>query len=249
MDFKLCRDFKAMQGYWIAGCAFTALLCAIVGGARAVAEPAAVPTPPQLSSPSSKDNYEGFVGTLKGGELEMAAPDATADLTKPLVIKGNEGIPFPLPTEVVLEPLPTPVEEPTPTTVPTPTAWGRPGRCDQNKTVFEQGSADGDAQKIMYDLLFLSEDLIPLDPEEVFGAEVTLYPYGPTTGEAGEIWQRSNHVPCLPYRVRKTRQGYRYDFGYNALKNYSNDQRGKGVFHPWISEKLFGGPRGARQRR
>jgi hypothetical protein len=97
-------------------------------------------------------------------------------------------------------------------------------------------------------MLFLSEDLVPLDPDEVFGADVMLRAYGEKTGRGGEVWQEVHEVPCVPYRVRRTETAARYDFGRNALKNYSANQSGKGTFHPWIEEKLFGGSRPIRRR-
>jgi hypothetical protein len=79
-----------------------------------------------------------------------------------------------------------------------------------------------------------------MDPDEVFGRDVTLHPYGPKTGAVGEINQQVFGVPCVPYRIRYTPRGHFYDRGRNALKNYYPNQAGRGKFHPWIAQKLFG---------
>jgi hypothetical protein len=173
--------------------------------------------------------------------VETLAPTATPML----VFKGDEGIPFPSPTEIVIKPPPsvTPggdLSTPTPLPTPTPTPWQKPKRCEENETSFQESSTEGDPQKVWFDLLFLEEDLIPMDPDEVFGRDVTLHPYGPKTGEVGEINQQVFGVPCVPYRIRRTPRGHFYDRGRNALKNYYPNQAGRGKFHPWIEQKLFG---------
>jgi hypothetical protein len=165
-------------------------------------------------------------------------------------VYGDEGIPFSAESEVVFEaaPTPGPEVEPTEAALPTATPWVKPGRCEKNETSVVEVAQKGDAQRVLYDILFLHEDFLPLDPDEVFGIAVMLRAYGAKTGVGGEVWQEVYGVPCVPYRVRRTETAVRYDFGNNALRNYSKGQASKGVFHPWIEEKLFGSSGGSRKR-
>ncbi len=239
---------------------------------------AALPAVPQhlsgLVSPvwevHASDRNVLFSGTFSAdiGSLTYLTPFALPNLTEtprgavqthtevvaqtasptPIVVQGEEGIPFPVPTVVVLEPSPTVAGiTPTPTPAHTATPWQKPGRCERNETRVEELFGSLEAHELLYELLFLHEDLVPLDPDEVYGASVSLYPYGPKTGRAGDIWQELHQVPCVPYRIRRLGRSFRFDTGYNALKNYSSGQTGRGIFHPWVSEKLFGSPRKARQ--
>jgi hypothetical protein len=94
------------------------------------------------------------------------------------VITGNEGLPFPSPDKVILEPTPTPQIWPSETPLPTPTPWRPPGRCTLSKSnkVVEVPTETDDT--ILNDQLFLPEDLMPIDEGEVYGDMVQLYPTG-----------------------------------------------------------------------
>jgi hypothetical protein len=99
--------------------------------------------------------------------------------------------------------------------------------------------SDGDDAIILLDKLFLSADLVPVDPQEVFGAETLLIPYGSKEDEGALIRMEIYRVPCLPYRMRTTEKADYIDTGLNALKNYDSDPSGRGVMHPFVEGKLY----------
>ncbi|MEY4700530.1 MAG: hypothetical protein RL326_717 [Pseudomonadota bacterium] len=162
-------------------------------------------------------------------------------------IKLNEGIPFPPLESIVWDPDPPGLKElreSAPPAVPMPTAtpYQRPTRCERHYTkriVLYPDDVEV-KDKPLYDKLFLPEDMIPLDPAEVYGERARLYAYGPTADEGVYMRMESARVPCVPYRVRMTNSVEYEDFGFNALKNYTKDQSGPGVFDPWVTAKLFG---------
>lgn len=171
-----------------------------------------------------------------------ASATTTPEPKQPIrMISGSDGIPFPSPEHVVLEPSPTPEVQPTKTPEPTPTPYQRAKRCERAGTSKQVVRPDKNDNQILADKLFVGEDLIPLDPDEVYGTGVKLYPYGPGVGEGQYILQEMYKVPCLPFRIRITEWGQYEHSGEDALKKY--DERGKrGVptLHPWVSEKLYG---------
>lgn len=186
----------------------------------------------------------GLSAMPKAGETpsaEQTGAEIDPSKIKIRVITGNEGIPFPSPEQVVLEPSPTPVVVATFTPIPTATPYQRAERCPRSETIKKQHSPNNGDNKILLDKLFLHEDLIPLDSDEVYGAGVSLYPYGPGAGEGQYILQEMYNVPCLPFRMRVTSWGQYEHMGDDALKNYG-DQQGRGIpkLHPWVSEKLYG---------
>ena len=157
--------------------------------------------------------------------------------------KGTEGIPFPKPEEVVLEPYPTDTPAPptpTPIPLPTDTPYQKPLRCETNETIRDPSHPVDDQETVLYDYLFVSRDLAPLDPGDVYGMATTVLPYdSPLTDEQFtrmEIYK----VPCLPYRMRMTTTAYYQDTGLNALKNYDKDRAGKGMISSFIQQKLYG---------
>lgn len=248
MDFKMRRRrlgntrgtlLCASVGYFV-------LLCMGSVEAQSLstseAQPASTRFADEYEQALKRFKVESEQAEQKGSTREPAIPLGVAPTpTLNVIYRGRDGIAFPDPSQVVLKPIPTPTVDPsTPTPVPTPTPWEKPGRCQLNETTVIDHHKDGDPRTLLYDLLFVSEDLVPLNPEEVFGGSVTLYPYGPKSGDAAVLLQKAHDVPCVPFRVRLTGRGYRYDHGNNALKNYSKDQAGKGYFHPWIEQKLFG---------
>lgn len=162
-------------------------------------------------------------------------------------IRLKEGIPFPPPDSIVWDPDPPGLRQllmntPPITPMPTETPYQRPRKCSQHRTVrtvTRPGEAE-EKDKTLYDVLYLPEDLVPLDSEEVYGARARLYPYGLASGESVYSRMELDRVPCLPYRTRMTNSATYEDFGDRALRNYSKDQSGPGVLHAWVSQKLYG---------
>jgi hypothetical protein len=160
---------------------------------------------------------------------------------------GKEGVPFPKPEDSKWPPgrnsdvKAVPTEVP----VPTPTPYQQPKRCTKNETqrvVYKEKETE---TKLFTDYLYIPEELIPMDPEEVFGSKVSLIPYGPEAGEVAKIQMRINEVPCVPYRQRLTNTTWYYDTGINALKNYDGAPSGPGKLHPLMQQKLYPSKRGA----
>ncbi len=183
-----------------------------------------------------------------------ASPDSNQSDQDPLsrikirVITGKEGVPFPSPEKVVLEPTPTPQVLPTETPLPTATPWRPPGRCSIPKTNTVVINKEERGNTILSDKLFLPEDLLPLDEGEVYGVGVQLYPYGPNQGEGQYLVQEMYLVPCVPYRIRQTLWGYYEHRGDDALKHYDNSGNSNGKYHAWVQQKLFGAAKRAPHR-
>ena len=191
-------------------------------------------------------------------ELTWDGTRGIQDLEHPLShSKGQEGIPFPDPSQVVLQPRPTdvPGESPQPTPAPvwSPEPYERPGRCEKNETKRIEHTPHGDDSVTYIDTLFVSEDLVPLDSGEVYGPQVSLSPYGPNESKATFVRMEVYRVPCVPYRMRSTGKADYIDTGINALKNYTANPAGKGVLHPFVERKLnpqkYGGAAPTRPRR
>jgi len=171
--------------------------------------------------------------------------------------KGQEGIPFPDPSQVVLKPPPTDApgesSQPTPAPVWSPEPYERPGRCEKNETKRIEHTPHGDDSVTYIDTLFVSEDLVPLDTSEVYGPQVSISPYGPNESQATFVRMEVWRVPCVPYRMRSTGKADYIDTGINALKNYTANPAGKGVLHPFVERKLnpekYGGAAPTRPRR
>jgi len=171
------------------------------------------------------------------------AESPSQNIHKPLSrVMGRDGIAFPKPEEVLLKPSPTsaPTEFDTPTPAPlwSPTPYPPPRKCESNGIKREIIYEDADDSEIMRDKLFLPEDLVPLDPDEVFGTHVTLEPYGPALDEATLQTMELFKVPCVPYRVRRTARTQYYLFGDHALRRYTGNPTGKEKPHPFIQQKL-----------
>jgi hypothetical protein len=153
----------------------------------------------------------------------------------------NDGIDLPKKEEVVLEPTPIPSPDPTKLApIIKPEIYHPPGRCERNETKRTMLYPVAEENQALYDVIYLSEDLVPLDPDEVFGVGVSLYPYGSDLSSVSYITMRVHGVPCLPYRMRITNAAQYEDFGLNALKNYSNGQAGKGLLDSRMQQKIFG---------
>lgn len=117
----------------------------------------------------------------------------------------------------------------------------RPPRCEKNGTERVLRYPDLDDSKILYERIYLSEDMVPLDATEVYGSKVQLVPYGEPASEAVMLRMRSDQIPCVPFRRRITAGAIYEDWGINALKKYEAKPSAPGVFHPWVEQKLFGG--------
>jgi hypothetical protein len=181
-------------------------------------------------------------------EVDMSTDSRGAsqsvDLTKPLShIEGKDGVPFPKPEEVIFEPIPTSTPSAeggaTPAPVWSPKPYARPGKCEKNETKRVETHPDMPESRVFFDEIYISQDLVPLDPQEVFGMEAVLIPYGPNEERGTFLRMKIDNVPCLPYRIRNTGRAQYYDSGLNALKNYDGDPAGKGKLHQFIEQKLF----------
>lgn len=159
-------------------------------------------------------------------------------------VRAKDGVPFPKREEVVFPtPIPLPTFAMTNTMVEDipPPVYKKPPRCDRPETrrvesIFDDGNEE---ETIIGEVLYLPEDLMPLDPGEVFGAKVQTYPYGPNSGDGVNIRMTLDRAPCVPYRLRVTNRARYYDTGDFALKNYDKQPGGRGQYHPWMQERLF----------
>jgi hypothetical protein len=189
-------------------------------------------------------------------QIDRRAPEGSPDSQQDVLLShtiGKDGIPFPKPQESKWKPVRTSSEGPgaVPTEVPAPTAtpYQQPKSCTKNETkrvVYKEKDTE---TKLYVDYLFIPEELVPMDPEEVFGSKVSLIPYGPEAGEAAKIRMENNEVPCLPYRHRLTNTAEYFYTGIHALKNYDGAPRGAGKLHPLMQQKLYPNNRGAGSNR
>lgn len=165
-------------------------------------------------------------------------------------IRGSEGITFPEVGSIVWDPNPRTLREPDVlgiliTPIPTETPYQTPKSCQENKTLRQDVKSDLVEEKSppIYDVLYVPEDLVPLDAQSVFGVKTKVFGYSSGADDALELRMSMDRVPCLPYRYRISNKGIYEDFGFNALKNYDKDPAAKGVYHPWVSRKIFGSGR------
>lgn len=159
-------------------------------------------------------------------------------------VRSNEGIPFPRTEEVVLAP--PPPFPPLPTSVmienPPQPEYHKPPKCERSETTRE-ALLDPDGSKdelVLSDVLYIPEHLVPLDPQEVLGSKVVVYPYGPNSGQGINIRMYYDNVPCVPYRIRSTNKARYFDRGDVALNNFDQQPSGRGRRHAWMQKQLFG---------
>lgn len=158
-------------------------------------------------------------------------------------VRASEGVPFPKPEEVVVPP-PPPLP-PLPTSVvmenPPSPEYKRPPRCEDDQNIREALSFEyGPSEEIVVsDVIYLPEDLMPVDPMEVFGSKANTFTYGPKSGDGVNIRMYYDAVPCVPYRIRFTNKAKYVDRGNFALKNYDKQPSGRGQYHTWMQQKLF----------
>lgn len=157
-------------------------------------------------------------------------------------VRSTDGVPFPKPEEVVLEPRPTIAIPPSAgmaENVPE-REYKKPPRCDAAETKRDEWPLDDiNEERIIGEVLYLPEDLMPVDPMEVFGTKVEVYTYGPKSGNGVNMRMTVDAVPCVPYRIRVTNRARYYSRGNVALKNYDKQPGGQGQYHAWIQQKVF----------
>ena len=154
----------------------------------------------------------------------------------------SEGMELPREADVILEPTPAVApQESADTGTPSPLGdtYTRPTACEKNYTQRTLLSPGQSETSTLYDSLYVAEELVPVDPEEVFGAGVKLYPYGTRAGEGVYLRMQVDDVPCVPYRIRITQAARYEDYGLNALRNYSRHPAGKGSLDIRIQRKLY----------
>lgn len=180
------------------------------------------------------------------------APSGPPERTILSHVTGKEGIPLPTSEESVWMPIPTP--DPTamyallPPPPPTPTPYQRPFVCSKNETRREAYETSAEPERILVDILFIPERLVPMEPTEVFGSRVSIIPYGPNESEASAARMEIYAVPCLPYRIRWTNTTKYFDSGLNAYRNYDKEPWGRGILHPFMSNALSDRPVSPRRR-
>jgi hypothetical protein len=169
-----------------------------------------------------------------------------SDLQKPLShVIGKDGVPFPNPEDVVFAPVPTSTPSalgtPTPEPIWSPEPYKPPRKCEVNQIERQIVYDDEDDTEVFLDILFLPQNLVPLDPEEAFGPKVSLEPYTPVIDSSTLREMELVGVPCVPYRIRRTLQAEYHLYGTHALRRYEGVPTGKESMHPVIQEKLSAG--------
>jgi len=162
-------------------------------------------------------------------------------------VRSNEGIPFAKQDELVLDPEPPAYMEAIrfgkQTYIPPlpKMPYRRPGKCESNQTKRTPliSPIDGD-ERLLSDVVYLPQELIPADGEEVYGKRARLWGYGPNGDASVDIRMENDSVPCVPYRIRVTTKATYADFGMSALKNYDNNPGGSGTLNSWVQQQLTG---------
>ena len=182
-----------------------------------------------------------------GAQLEQPQTKPTISTesdVKRTHVRSTGGIPFPKPENVVLEPQPTiaiPVSAGMTENIPE-RGYKKPTRCESPETKRDELPLDDNKDEhTIGEVLYLPEDLMPVDPMEVFGSKVEVYIYGPKSGDGVNIRMTVDAVPCVPYRIRVTNRARYYHKGNLALKNYDKQPGGGGQYHSWIQQKIFFG--------
>lgn len=200
----------------------------------------------QESGESLKDTLKSAQTNLQGDRRAAASrqrpPQNMGGATIISRVRRSEGVPFPAPEEVTIDPdtfkLDKYIAQDAERVSEPPPPYQRPKECGRDETKSEVHDATAEEGAALYDVIYLSEDFVPLDPEEVYGPGVLLRPYGANEEEAIFTRMRLDNVPCVPYRTRITAKATYRDYGMNALKNYTADPSGKGVLNVWVKQKL-----------
>jgi len=158
-------------------------------------------------------------------------------------VRASDGVPFPEPEEVILPPPPPLPPLPTSEMVayPPQPEYKRPPRCEGDQNIREAlGFEYGPSEEVLVsDVIYLPEDLMPVDTIEVLGSKASTHTYGPNSGDGVNIRMYYDAVPCVPYRIRYTNKAKYVDRGNFALKNYDKQPSGRGQYHTWMQQKLF----------
>jgi hypothetical protein len=168
-------------------------------------------------------------------------------------LRGNEGIPFPQPNEVKLEPVATPsanedgseIKNESSTGFQAPVFWVdppkrvyRPTACTESKTVVVPRPAKGDPKHFVFDRLYVSRDLIPIDSSDIYGVNTDVLSYEGDGAESVLLRMQSDKVPCVPYRIRFSDTQAYYHFGEDALANYDKNPTDRGEMHAWVRRQI-----------
>jgi hypothetical protein len=161
-------------------------------------------------------------------------------------VRSNEGIPFPQQSELVLDPEPPAYMEVLRASkqpyIPKPKMpYVRPGKCEANQTkrIPLVSPVEGE-ERVLSDVVYLPQELIPMDANELYGEHAKLWGYGPNGAESVYTRMETHAVPCVPYRFRVTTKANYEDSGVNALKNYDKNPSGDGILNSWVQEQLYG---------
>ena len=100
--------------------------------------------------------------------------------------------------------------------------------CRRDQKVFtEYQTPNGEG--VLQDILFIKPEQVPLDSDEVFGADTIIIKYSSNSSSSWAYYANLEGIKCLPSRIRILGRGvYRLE-GIPALKNYQNDIYGEGV--------------------
>jgi hypothetical protein len=197
-------------------------------------------TPPQIEAPSVPSN-------------EGASDTEMFNLPVASHVRSTDGIPFPSPSDVELDPNPPAYQEALKSgaqpSISIPVMpYRRPGACEKNVTIREPIESLNDSpEKTIYDVLYVSQDLVPIDPEEVYGARAKVWGYGVTGDESVYTRMETHNIPCVPYRIRITNKAKYEDSGVNALRNYDANPAGNGTLSPWVHQQMSGRTVGAKR--
>lgn len=115
--------------------------------------------------------------------------------------------------------------------------------CREDKTEKSPNSARGDGRDpsaVLFDMLFVRKNNVPLDPDEAFGKRTLVLPFQENVKTLASIATAGIKIPCLPYRLRGTGSFFYKDQGLNALKNYDANQNGPGVLNETVKAKYRG---------
>jgi hypothetical protein len=157
--------------------------------------------------------------------------------------RGTEGVPFPESGEVVLEAPSNTADTATPQRIPdywisSPAKVSRPPKCVQSGTSVVQRREKGDKNVLIFDRLYLSQELSPLDTSDIYGTETMVQVYDGDHSAEVYLRMESDGVPCVPYRIRYTDTHAFYHRGEDALANFDRDLSGRGQTHPWVKKKM-----------
>jgi hypothetical protein len=157
---------------------------------------------------------------------------------------GKDGVPFPSEEQLIRKPsediAPLVVEMPTPLPAPTARPYQRPRRCERSETKRRVYNTEEREELLLFDYLYIPEDLVPIDPEEVFGKDTRVVSVPAQPDQGTDLRLEIHDVPCLPYRNRKSNTAEYEDRGMNALRNYDGGQATPGKLHPTVQRKLSG---------